>query len=77
MRLKTGIILLQYTLYQFQYFKATCLCLAEICQQMFQSNSFGGNDLMALFNCGWSHLVNKLSLIRSLNLFASEARISK
>ena len=32
---------------------------------------------MDLFNWGWSCLINKLSLIRSLNLFASEARISK
>ena len=32
---------------------------------------------MVLFNWGWSRLINKLSLIRSLNLFASEARISK
>ena len=32
---------------------------------------------MVLFNWGWSCLINKLSLIRSLNLFASEARISK
>ena len=32
---------------------------------------------MVLFNWGWSHLINKLSLIRSLKLFASEARISK
>ena len=32
---------------------------------------------MVLFNWGWSRLINKLSLIRSLNLFASEARILK
>ena len=38
---------------------------------------FNGNDLMVLFNWGLSRLINKLSLIRSLNLFPSEARISK
>ena len=32
---------------------------------------------MVLFNWGWSRLINKLFLIRSLNLFLSEARISK
>ena len=32
---------------------------------------------MVLFNWGCSRLINKLSLIRSLNLFVSEARISK
>ena len=32
---------------------------------------------MVLFNWGWSRLTNKLSLIRSLNFFAVEARISK
>ena len=64
-------------IYQFQYFKTTCLCLVGIYQEIFQSNSFNGNDLMVLFNWGWSRLINKLSLIRSLNLFASEARISK
>ena len=32
---------------------------------------------MVLFNWGWSRLINKLSLIRRLNLFALEARISK
>ena len=41
---------------------------------MFQSDSFNGNDLMVLFNRVWSRLIYKLSLIRSLNLFASEAR---
>ena len=51
--------------------------MVEIYQEMFQSNSFNGNELMVLFNWGWSHLINKLSLIRGLNLFASEARISK
>ena len=75
MCLKTDTILLQYTLHQFQYFITTCVCMVEIYQQMFQSNSFNGNDLMVLFSWGWSRLINKLSLIRSLNLFASEARI--
>ena len=55
----------------------TCLCTMEIYQQMFLSNSFNGSYLMVLFNWGFSRLINKLSLIRSLNLFASEARISK
>ena len=39
--------------------------------------SFDGNCLMVLFNLGWSRLINKLSLIRRLNLFASQDRISK
>ena len=73
MCLKTDTILLKYTFYQFQYFITTCLCTVEI----YQANSFNGNDLMVLFNWGCSRLINKLSLIRSLNLFASEARISK
>ena len=62
MCLKTDAILLQYTLHQFQYFITTCLCAVEIYQQMFQSNSFNRNDLMVLFNWGWSCLINKLSL---------------
>ena len=49
----------------------------KIYQQRSQSEIFNGNGLMVLFNWGWSHLINKLSLIRSLNLFVSEARISK
>ena len=49
----------------------------KIYQQRSQSEIFNGNGLMVLFNWGWSHLINKLSLIRSLNLFASETRISK
>ena len=77
MCLKTDTILLQYTLHQFQFCITTCLCMVEIYQQMFQSNSLNGNDLMVLFNWGWSRFINKLSLIRSLNLFLSEARISK
>ena len=48
----------------------------EIYQRRSQSKSFNGNDLMVLFNWGWSRLINKLSLIRSLNLFASEGRIT-
>ena len=36
-----------------------------------QPNSFNGIDLMVLFNWGWSRLIYKLSLIRSLNLLAS------
>ena len=50
MCLKTDTILLKYTIYQFQYFITTCLCTVEIYQEMFQSNSFNGNDLMVLFN---------------------------
>ena len=49
----------------------------EIYQLMSQSKNFNGNDLMVLFNWGWLHLVNKLSLIRSLNLFTPVARISQ
>ena len=77
MCLKTDTILLQHTFHQFQYFITTCLCTVESYQEMFQSNIFNGNDLMIVFNWGWSRLINKLSLIRSPNLFASEARISK
>ena len=75
--LKTNIILLQFTLHEFQYFLTTCLFTKEIYQQMSQLNSFNRNYLMVLFNCGWSPLINKLSLIRSLNLFASKPKISK
>ena len=49
----------------------------EIYLEMFQSNSFNGNDLMVLFNWGWSLLINKLSLKKSMNLVESETRISK
>ena len=77
MYLKTDIVLLQCTLHQLRYFITTSLCLVEIYQQMFQPYSFNENDLMVLFIWGWSHLMNKLSLISSLNLFVSEARISK
>ena len=77
MYLKTDTVLLQCTLHQLRYFITTSLCLAEIYQQMFQPCSFNENDLMVLFIWGWPHLMNKLSLISSLNLFVSEARISK
>ena len=77
MCLKTDTILLQYTSYQFQYFITTRLCAVEIYQEMFQSNGFNRNDLAVLFDWGWSRLINKFSLIKSLNLFASEARTSK
>ena len=77
MCLKPDTILLQYTFYQFQYFITTCLCTVEIYQEMFQSNISNENDLIILFNWGWSSLINKLSLIGSLNFFTSEARISK
>ena len=77
MCLKTDTVLLQYTFYQLQYFITTCLCTVEIYQEMFQSNSFNGNDLMVLFKWGWSLLINKLSLTRSLKLLASVASISK
>ena len=49
----------------------------EFYQQRSQSKNFNRNSMMVLFNWDWSHLINKLSLIRSLNLFASEARKSK
>ena len=64
MCLKTDTILLKPTLDQFQCFITTCLCMVK----RFQSNSFIGNDLMVLFNWGWSRLINKTSLIRNLNL---------
>ena len=74
--LKTDAILLQYTFHQFQYFIITCLH-RRIYQRRFQPKSFNENDWMVLFNWGWSRLINKFSLIRSLNLFTSETRISK
>ena len=40
----------------------------EIYKRRSHSKSFNGNDLMVLFNWGWSRLINKLSLISSLNL---------
>ena len=73
----TDIITLQFTLYQFQLSITTWLCMVEIYQGMFQLNNFNRNDLMILFKWGCSRSINKLSLIISLNLFASEARISK
>ena len=57
MCLKTDTILLQYTFYQFQYFIATCLYMVEIYQDISQWNSFNGNDLMVLFNWGWSRSI--------------------
>ena len=48
-----------------------------IYQEMFQANSFNGNGLMVLFKWGQPPLINKRSLKISLNLFASEATISK
>ena len=74
--LKSDTILLQYTFHRFQYFIKNTY-MDKISQQRSQSKSFNGNDLMVLFNWGWSRLINKLSLMRSLNLFVSEARISK
>ena len=53
-------MLLQYILHQFQYFITTYLCKVEIYQQVFQSNSFNGEDLMVLFNWGWPRLINNL-----------------
>ena len=50
MCLKTDTIPLKYTFYQFEYFITACLCLVEIYQEIFQSNSFNENDLMVLFN---------------------------
>ena len=63
---KNDTILLQYILLQFQYFITTSLCTLGSYKQMFHPNSFNGNDLVALF-----------SLIRTLNLFGSEATLSK
>ena len=34
------------------------------------SKNFNGNVVIVLFNWGWSPLINKLYLIRGLNLFA-------
>ena len=50
MCLKADTILLQYTLHQLKYFMTACLSMMEIYQQLLQSNSFNGNDLMVLFN---------------------------
>ena len=33
--------------------------------------------MTVIFNWGWSRLINDLSLLKSLNLFMLEARISK
>ena len=60
--------------YQFHFFITTCLCFVEIDHKIFH---FNWNDSMVLFKWGWWRLINKPSLIRSLNLFASEARIWK
>ena len=46
MCLKTDTILLQYALHHFEYFITTCLSTAEI----YQRNSFNGNDLMVFFS---------------------------
>ena len=73
--LRIDTILLQYTFYQFQYFIATCLHGRKLSTKV-SVRSFNGNDSMVLFNLVWSRIINKLSLIRSVNLFASEARIS-
>ena len=43
---------------------------------MSQSSSFNKNELMVLFNWDWSRLIDKRYLIRSLNLFASDSRVS-
>ena len=40
------LLVLLYTYYQFEYLITTCLYLVEIYQEIFQSNSFNGNDLM-------------------------------
>ena len=74
---KSDTILLQYTFYQFQYFIKTCLCAVEIYQETFQSHSFNRIDLVVLFNWGWSRLINKLSLIKGLVMFATETGIIK
>ena len=63
-------------LISFHIFITTCLYLVEFYQQISQSNKFNRNDFKVLINYGWSALISKLSL-RSLNLFVSEARISK
>ena len=59
---------------QFHFFITTCLCFVEIDHKIFH---FNWNDSMVLFKWGWWRLINKPSLIRSLNLFASEARTWK
>ena len=58
---KADTFILQYTFYQ----------------PSSQSKRFNGNDMTAIFNWGWSRLINKLSLQKSLNLFVLEARISE
>ena len=61
----------------FNTFITSFLHTVEFYVQMSQTNSFKENDLMLLFNWSWSRLINKRSPIRSLNLVAPEARISK
>ena len=58
MCLKRDTTLLQYT-HQFQYFMTTYPYTVEIYQQMFQSNSFNGNDLMTfLTGAGQVYSIN-------------------
>ena len=75
--LNLKLFIIKDTLCQFQNSHKTCLCTVNFYRPVLQSNSFNYNDLIVLLNWGWSRLMNKLSLIRSLTLFASEARISK
>ena len=72
--LKTDTFLLQYTFYQFQYFITTCLHGRNLSTK-FSVKNFLTEMTWRLW--GWSRLINKISLLRSLNLFALEARILK
>ena len=60
----------------FKYY-ITCVSTAEFYQQMPQSNHSSENDLTVLLDWDWLRFMNKLSLIKSPNLFGFEARISK
>ena len=74
--LKADTFILQYTFYQFQYFITTYLHRQNLSIK-FSVKTFSRKWHDGYINWGWSRLINKLSLLKSLNLFVLEARISK
>ena len=74
--LKTDKVLLQYTFYPFQYFITTHLHGPNLSTKV-SVKKIKRKWLDGFVQLGWSRLINKLSLKRSLNLFLPEARISK
>ena len=74
--LKAGTFILQYTFYHFQYFITTYLHRQNLSKK-FSVKTFKRKWRAVYFNWGWSLLNNKRPLLRSLNLFELEARISK